>query len=63
MRLHEDFTRCHCGHAYLRKEVFVLASYELSVAGNAKHFNELPNKSETRYTCEKCNTLVFTKKE
>lgn len=64
MRFHENFTRCQCGHAYLRKEVYVLASYTTdSKTKRVTNFNELPEGSETRYICNECNALIYTKRE
>ncbi|PFK99878.1 hypothetical protein COJ01_17600 [Priestia megaterium] len=63
MRLHEDFTRCECEQAYLRKEVCVLASYKKDSAGRVIEFNELPEKTEIRYSCTNCNKLIFSKRE
>lgn len=63
MRFHEEFDRCKCGHAYLRKEVIVLASYQIDSAGRANDFNELPENSEIRYTCDYCGTLIYKKRE
>jgi hypothetical protein len=63
MRFHEEFNRCDCGHAYLKKDVYVLASYSKDSADRVRDFKELPEKSEIRYTCAKCNTLIFSTRE
>ncbi len=64
MRLHEDFTRCQCGHAFLKKEVFVLAKYtKESKSDSIVNFNELPEQKEIHYTCGNCEKLIFVKRE
>ncbi|MEC4620791.1 hypothetical protein VST04_22040 [Bacillus paranthracis] len=63
MRFHEDFTRCECGSAYLRKEICVLANYEKDSAEKVVGFNELPEKNEIRYTCSNCNKLIYITRE
>ena len=61
--LFEDFTRCECGNAYLKKETFVLATYQKGHQGLAQNFAVLPGKTEVRYSCEKCNNLIFIERE
>lgn len=63
MRMHENFTRCTCESAYLVKETYVLAHYHRNENGIVIDFCEIPDKQETRYTCSKCKTLVFVKRE
>jgi len=63
LRFHEDFTRCGCDQAYLKKEVFVLATYKKDSAGRVTEFYELPEKTEIRYTCANCNTLIYSTRE
>lgn len=63
MRLHEDFTRCECGNAHLKKDVLVLATYQKDSAGRVVEFNELPEKNKIQYTCTNCNKLIFSTRE
>lgn len=61
MIIHEDFTRCECGSAYLKKEQYILARYSNENANT--NIVELPHGQKTKYSCENCGKVVFIKKE
>ena len=63
MILFEDFQRCECGHARLKKEIFVLATYTKEKNQLATNFTELSERTEVRYSCEKCHMIIYNTRE
>lgn len=63
MLLHEEFTRCDCGAASLKKETITFANYKKNNNGSMMYFSELPGRTETHFRCAKCNTLIYKVKE
>ena len=62
MLLYEEFTRCKCGAASLRKETITFANYK-QINGSITHFSELPGRTEIHFKCAKCNALIYKMKE
>lgn len=62
MLLHEEFTRCKCGAASLKKETIILANYKTN-NNSVVQFIELPGRTETHYKCVKCDALIYKVKE
>lgn len=63
MLMHEEFTRCKCGAASLKKEIIVLANYKKSNNDSIIHFAEIPGRTETHFSCVKCGALIYKMKE
>lgn len=62
MRLFEDFTRCECGCASLKKEIVAYATYRKLPNGSITDFFELPDREETHFICGCCNKTIHIKK-
>jgi len=63
MLLPEDFTRCQCGTATMKKEQVVYAQYTKNKNNYMLEFRELHDRTETRYICTNCGTLIYKSKE
>lgn len=55
MLMHEDFTRCDCGCALIKKDEFVTASYSYR---NGDIF--IPKSRVIEYTCKDCKKMIHT---
>jgi hypothetical protein len=54
MLIHEDFRRCQCGCALIRKEEFVTAHYTLGTSVF------VPTNKVIEYTCKDCKKIIHT---
>lgn len=54
MRMHEDFTRCTCGCAWIKKEEYMTGEYK-------KDSYMIPKgTSLIQYRCKECNTILHS---
>lgn len=52
MRMHEDFRRCGCGCALIKKEEYITAHYGHGVFA--------PTSRVIEYTCKDCKKIIHT---
>lgn len=53
MRMHENFTRCECGEAWIEKKEYILGTY-------VKNEFMVPQKIKTVFVCTNCNQTLHT---
>lgn len=51
--MHEDFTRCECGEAYVEKKVYYLTRR------HRYGIEEVADTKKVQYICKGCKTVVF----
>lgn len=58
MLMHEDFTRCDCGCALIKKEEYITAMYSKAIRWSVDAF--ILKSKVIEYTCKDCKKIIHT---